>query len=702
LRSLILSILFLNGLFGYGQTNPCETLDSLYRSESPEKAFAYLETNTAWPCDYENFKVLKAKVLIENYRFNEAAYELADLENSEATQLTKRIEYLVKVSSKKTGANPKMSSANAYGSNNLKLNVGGIYLADTQFVQSEFPLTVWSEKVYLPKKSEEGKLNQWLLTENFTEILPGSSISDSVAAITVKIKRPFKESKYYEIALVNLFKQQLIKTWNASGNAHTMYPCMLDDKIIFASDRAGGEGGFDLWSVEWNGKEFGSVENLGSDINTAANEIYPVVDEGLLIFASDRPDMTFGGFDLFSITESGEIVNPGLLINSSSDDMNPIVQSGRITSVSSNRDSATLMLYDIAYLDTNEVFAELFGRIKIDGLNMAGRQLTLSNEDSTLEKTVLLDKDGYFRINQLKGLENYSVSISGLEIPESEGRMTLFNNRGDLVADVKMNRSGVFVFKLLKPQDYYLEKQNNQDESILAVDIKGLFESPTQSEFVIALENSDGDLIGLTKTDESGHFIFESVTPDERYTIRTEVKNPNGLIRILNEKGEEIQVISPEDQNGYVHLRLEESDRVITITDEANRPVKISELETFNLPTVYFGTDNAQLSEESKKRLSGFLTLVQRNPEINIEIMGHTDSRGEKDYNLNLSQKRVESVLDFLIHSGVKDSRISGKGYGESRLKNQCSDGTPCSEEQHAVNRRTELRIYQNQSQLEP
>jgi len=702
LKQFIASILLLNGLFIYGQKNPCETLDSLYHMQLNRKAFSYLQTNTNWPCDDEYFKVLKAKVLIGNYRFNEAAFELATIETPQAIELYKRLEYLASVSSEVTGAYLKISSANSYSSNNLKLNVAEVFLADTQFVLSDFPLTVWSEKAYLPRKSKDGKLEQWLLNQNFVEVLPGSCINDSIGAITVKLKRPFRKDTHYEIALINLIKKKLITTWSSSDYAHTMYPYISDDQVIFSSDRSGGEGGFDLWSVEWNGEEFGKIENLGPIINSAADEIYPVIQDGQLVFASNRPDLTFGGFDLFSLTEAGDIKNLGLPVNSNHDDLNPVFQSGKISSVSSKRDSSKLMLYDIVYVDTNEVFAEIFGRIEIDGVNLAGKELTLTNQDSSLIKTVLLDKDGYFRMNQIKGLENYSVSISELSIPESEGRMVLYNNRGDLVADVKMNKLGVFVFELLKPQDYYLEKQKNKDESILAVDIKGLFESSAESEFVIALENSEGEVIGLTKTDENGHFIFESVIPDDRYTIRTEVKNPNGLIRILNDRGEEIQVIRPEDQNGYVHLRLQANERVITITDEENRFVKISELETFNLPTVYFGTDDAELSNESKERLSGFLKLVENNPEVNIEITGHTDSRGDKDYNLKLSQKRIDSVLKFLINSGVDSERITGKGFGESDLKNNCSDGVPCSEEQHAENRRTELRIYQDQSQLEP
>ena len=703
LKRLVFGILMLNAILSFGQPNPCNTLYSIYRSGALDKAFWYLESNTAWPCAGEKLKLLKAKVLIGNYRYNEARYELADLNSTQAIELHERLDYIAEVSSKRTGAELKIAQENSSGRNNLLLNIDGICLVDTQFILTEFPMTVMSEKAYFPKSVQDQKLAKWLYTQNLLEVLPGSSSNDSLGFITVRSRKPFQNNgSFYHISVIDLVKQKLITSWSPGDQINAIYPCIWDGRIIFASDKPGGMGGFDLWSATWDGAEFRDIENLGPEINSAADEIYPLMLNEQLVFASDRTDKSFGDFDLFIVQETGKIENLGLPLNSNANDLNPIAEAGRITSISSDRDSSALVLYNISYVDTTEVFAELLGRIEIEGLDLGGKYLKLTNQDSSNQRVIMLDKDGYFRINQLKGLDNYTVSISGLEMPDSAGRMVLYNGKGDLVADVKMNSYGVFAFALLKPEDYYLEKEVNEDESILAVDIKGLFESSANSEFVIALENSEGEIIGLTKTNEKGRFIFESVIPDDRYVIRTEVKNPNGLIRILNDKGEEIQTIHPEDQNGYVHLRLGENDRVITITDEENRAVKISELETFNLPTVYFGSDESELSAQNKNRLSGFLNLVQNNPNIQIEISGHTDSRGEKDYNLNLSQRRIDSVLQFLIDSGVNPGRITGKGYGESRLKNHCKDGTPCSEEEHAENRRTELRLYQNQPQLEP
>ena len=697
MKILCTSILILLVSFGYPQSNPCNDLDSLYESGQYEKAFQLLQLNRSWPCDEFRFKHLKSAVLIANLRFNEARYELAQLDGEGTGDLLKKLNLLESISAKRTGASLSESPQNSRAHNNLFLNLAEINLIDTQRVLTDFPLTVLSDKAYFPASDESNRLMRWLLTQNFLEILPGSSLNDSIGAITASIKRPFQKDKgQYNIVILALDELKILKTFGLESADQLMYPCVLDDRIIFASDRAGGEGGFDLWSVSWDGQSFGEVVNLGPEINSAFDEIYPIQNGAQLLFASNRSDLSFGGFDLFKFSEENGLENFGLPINSSSDDLNPIIREGRLGSIASQRDSEMFMLYNIQYVDTTEVFSQIIGRVEIEGAELGGKYMLLTNADSTQQARVLLDKDGYFRINQLKGLEEYEVSIPGLDFSGAKGRMVVYNDRGDQIADVKMNKYGVFALKLLKPEDYYLSKESNQDESILAVDIEGIFENEAESQFVIALENSNGDLIGLTRTDSTGNFMFEAVVPDDRYIIRTEVQNPNGVIRILNDKGETIQTIHPKDQNGYVHLRLNENDKVITITNEADRAVKISELETFKLPTIYFELDEAYLTDESKDRLSGFLKLVKKNPSVNIEITGHTDSRGDEDYNLNLSQKRVDAVLNFLVSSGVDAKRISGKGYGESKLINDCDDNTPCSDEEHAENRRTELRLYQD------
>jgi outer membrane protein OmpA-like peptidoglycan-associated protein len=76
-----------------------------------------------------------------------------------------------------------------------------------------------------------------------------------------------------------------------------------------------------------------------------------------------------------------------------------------------------------------------------------------------------------------------------------------------------------------------------------------------------------------------------------------------------------------------------------------------------------------------------------------VELSAHTDSRGSSKDNLNLSQKRAQSCVDYLIQKGVPKANIVAKGYGEGKLVNKCSDGVECTEEEHQANRRTEIKV---------
>ena len=81
------------------------------------------------------------------------------------------------------------------------------------------------------------------------------------------------------------------------------------------------------------------------------------------------------------------------------------------------------------------------------------------------------------------------------------------------------------------------------------------------------------------------------------------------------------------------------------------------------------------------------------NPSVTIELSSHTDSRGDDNFNMELSQKRAQSAVDYIISRGVGLDRIIARGYGEEKIKNKCTDGVPCSEAEHKVNRRTEIKV---------
>jgi hypothetical protein len=108
------------------------------------------------------------------------------------------------------------------------------------------------------------------------------------------------------------------------------------------------------------------------------------------------------------------------------------------------------------------------------------------------------------------------------------------------------------------------------------------------------------------------------------------------------------------------------------------------------LRNVFFETDDFQLKPESKTELDKVVTLLRNNPELRVEISGHTDNQGGEEYNQELSEKRAASVVEYLIAEGIEDDRLVAKGYGFNVPidTNETAEG-------RANNRRTELKVIE-------
>ncbi len=113
-----------------------------------------------------------------------------------------------------------------------------------------------------------------------------------------------------------------------------------------------------------------------------------------------------------------------------------------------------------------------------------------------------------------------------------------------------------------------------------------------------------------------------------------------------------------------------------------------------NILPIFYDYNSARITSDSEKIIDEYLlSLMKEKSGIRIEIMSHTDSRGNDEYNKALSQQRAQSVVNYLVNKGISRSRLVAKGYGETRLVNHCGNGVSCSESEHQQNRRTEFRI---------
>lgn len=118
------------------------------------------------------------------------------------------------------------------------------------------------------------------------------------------------------------------------------------------------------------------------------------------------------------------------------------------------------------------------------------------------------------------------------------------------------------------------------------------------------------------------------------------------------------------------------------------------ELLEYSVLPINYEFGSARLTPEAREIIEDRLvTLMKERPNIKIEISSHTDSRGSDEANQNLSERRAQSVVNYLMDRGINASRLVARGFGEARLKNRCADDVPCTEAEHAVNRRTEFRV---------
>jgi outer membrane protein OmpA-like peptidoglycan-associated protein len=108
---------------------------------------------------------------------------------------------------------------------------------------------------------------------------------------------------------------------------------------------------------------------------------------------------------------------------------------------------------------------------------------------------------------------------------------------------------------------------------------------------------------------------------------------------------------------------------------------------------VYFAFDRSSLSAQARKQLDRIIAELKSKSTTTVNIGAHADSRGTKEYNQKLSDRRADAVVKYMESKGIKRSRIEARGFGEEFLVNKCSDGVVCPETDHSKNRRAEVKI---------
>jgi peptidoglycan-associated lipoprotein len=124
-----------------------------------------------------------------------------------------------------------------------------------------------------------------------------------------------------------------------------------------------------------------------------------------------------------------------------------------------------------------------------------------------------------------------------------------------------------------------------------------------------------------------------------------------------------------------------------------NIPLKAVPIEEVTLNDILYDFNSDKLTPKSKENLKVLIDMMKKSENLIIAINSHTDSRGSDEYNLDLSQRRAQSVVNYLIENGIDSARLQAKGFGETQLLNRCKNGVNCSEEEHQINRRTTFKV---------
>lgn len=228
-----------------------------------------------------------------------------------------------------------------------------------------------------------------------------------------------------------------------------------------------------------------------------------------------------------------------------------------------------------------------------------------------------------------------------------------------------------------------------------------LAESRTDDNMIVdAIEGAQIDIYNRTakkvELELPNHPAFFQFTfiPGNHYTIMIRKRGflTKRIEAYVNVKGCIICLDGVKELNPGVAENLTANNSMGTLL--ANIELERARLDKrIAVDNIFYDLGKTDARPEAAKELDKIVTLMRDNPGMTVELGSHTDARGTAAQNLELSQKRAERAVDYIIEKGIDGRRISAKGYGKSKLKNRCADGVECTEAEHQQNRRTELRI---------
>lgn len=150
------------------------------------------------------------------------------------------------------------------------------------------------------------------------------------------------------------------------------------------------------------------------------------------------------------------------------------------------------------------------------------------------------------------------------------------------------------------------------------------------------------------------------------------------------------------DKTGFRSEMVNINTRNLALSATLKQSIELEPIvinKAIKIDNIYYDFNQSAIRKDAAIELNKLVRLMRDNPTLWIELGSHTDSRGNDQYNLQLSQKRADAVVKYIVDSGINPNRIVAKGYGESQPVNRCTKGISCSNAAHQANRRTEFKI---------
>jgi outer membrane protein OmpA-like peptidoglycan-associated protein len=428
-----------------------------------------------------------------------------------------------------------------------------------------------------------------------------------------------------------------------------------DNKLLyFVSDMPGGFGGTDLYVVEYRDGQWGTPVNMGKDINTEGNEMFPYIDEsGNLYFSSDGHE-GMGGLDVFFVEmkdgiPSRTIENLGAPINSEKDDFGLICTNNRSSGYFSSNRKRGVSDDNIYYF------------------RRSCKQLQVVVFDSE-SKTPLEAAD----VRTVRNGENRELKVTGMD------------GAVKLCVDANVE----YEFKAVK-EGYMTNSVSYSTKSV----------SANQTKVVIYLEKSQAPLLtGVVKSELTNQPIAGAKVTLRNKKDKSEksiITGNDGRYEFNVKPGADHEIVASKDKyttnegNTLTKVKAGKGPKAIN-----NDLGMIAEGDIFRLDNIYYDLNQFFIRPDAAKEIdTKVIPYLKKFPKLRIEIRSHTDSRANDDYNLRLSENRARAVVDYLVTRGISPSRLVAKGYGETELINNCKDGSDCTESQHQQNRRTEFKV---------